>query len=65
MVVGISYFVYKHKETTEFVHDIKSSEPFCGTISISFSEKSQKGRDIFNSNCAACHNLHKKMTGSD
>lgn len=40
-----------------------TSEPtsICGTIT--FTEKKNKGKEIFNSNCAACHRLHKNMTG--
>lgn len=33
----------------------------CGTIS--FTENENKGKEIFNSNCAACHKLYKEATG--
>lgn len=33
----------------------------CGTIS--FTENETKGKEIFDSNCLACHRLHKNMTG--
>lgn len=33
----------------------------CGTISLT--ENETKGKEIFDSNCLACHRLHKNMTG--
>ncbi|BCY28498.1 cytochrome c [Flavobacterium okayamense] len=33
----------------------------CGTISLT--ENENKGKEIFDSNCSACHRLHKNMTG--
>lgn len=40
---------------------VKEFEPFCGTINLS--ENASKGKQIFNTNCAACHKLNKDMTG--
>ncbi|MBO9582819.1 MAG: cytochrome c [Flavobacterium sp.] len=34
---------------------------FCGTPNLS--ENQEKGKEIFNSNCAACHKLDAKSTG--
>lgn len=36
---------------------------FCGTKSISLDTLAIKGKELFNINCAACHSMHKKMTG--
>lgn len=44
----------------------KSEEAFCGTVtrySHAFSETAEKGKVIFMSHCAACHNLYKDQTG--
>lgn len=52
--------IIKNKE-----QNLKCATPeptlICGTIS--FTENESKGKEIFDSNCAACHRLHKKMTG--
>ncbi|MBE8727480.1 hypothetical protein C4F50_21405 [Flavobacterium sp. KB82] len=37
--------------------------PFCGTTNPILTEDQKKGREIFNSNCAACHKLDAKSTG--
>ena len=36
-------------------------KPFCGTISLNKSQA--KGKNIFNENCAACHNVIKNSIG--
>ena len=55
------------------LYEIKTYEPptnwycntpvpnFCGTPNLS--ETQEKGRKIFNSNCAACHKLDARCTG--
>lgn len=35
--------------------------PSCGNADLT--ENQKKGRDVFNSNCAACHKLNSKVTG--
>lgn len=40
---------------------VKDFEPFCGTTNLS--ENAYEGKQIFNTNCAACHKLNKDMTG--
>ncbi|WP_130734662.1 cytochrome c [Flavobacterium sp. J27] len=37
--------------------------PFCGTQTKPYTENAAKGEAIFYSNCAACHHLHKAITG--
>jgi hypothetical protein len=40
---------------------LREFEPFCGTINLS--ENASEGKQIFNTNCAACHKLDRDMTG--
>lgn len=37
--------------------------PFCGTFNPVLTENATKGKEIFNSNCAACHKLDARSTG--
>lgn len=37
--------------------------PFCGTKNRNLTENQEKGREIFNSNCATCHKLDFKSEG--
>lgn len=37
--------------------------PFCDTKKPKLTENQYKGKEIFNSNCAACHKLNSKTTG--
>ena len=62
-VIGISCFYYWNNRNKEFVCQIEVPEFVCGNASTNLSEKALKGKEIFNSNCAACHNLKKNMTG--
>jgi cytochrome c2 len=62
-VIGISCFYYWNNRNKEFVCRIEVPEFVCGNASTNLSEKALKGKEIFNSNCAACHNLKKNMTG--
>lgn len=62
-VIGISCFYYWNNRNKEFVCRIEVPEFVCGNASTNLSEKALKGKEIFNSNCAACHNLNKNMTG--
>ncbi|WP_299223722.1 cytochrome c [uncultured Psychroserpens sp.] len=41
---------------------VKNDTFFCGTQAF-HNESSSEGKTIFNTNCAACHKLDKKMTG--
>ena len=61
--IGISYFLYSFSEPKYFVCGTETPEFICGTVSPNLSENAQKGKQIFNANCASCHKLSKNMTG--
>lgn len=61
MIVIFLMFAVKSNSNRKLDCATSDPTPICGTIS--FSEKEKKGKEIFNSNCLACHRLHKKMTG--
>lgn len=46
---------------------VENNKALCGTETLStnksLSDKAQKGKILFQSNCAACHNLFKEVTG--
>lgn len=63
VVIGISCFYYWNNRNKEFVCRIEVPEFVCGNASTNLSEKALKGKEIFNSNCTACHKLNKNMTG--
>lgn len=64
LAFGISGFLYwRQNETRSFTCATKAPISFCGTVSPILSEKAQKGKNLFNSNCAACHKLRAKATG--
>lgn len=35
----------------------------CGTLSLNLTDNQTKGKEIYNSNCAACHKLDARSTG--
>ena len=43
--------------------ECRISVSICGTQPLKLTENENKGREIFNSNCAACHKLDFKSTG--
>ncbi|MRX69196.1 Cytochrome c [Flavobacterium resistens] len=50
--------IFKKSEIPECgTHDL----PSCGNIDLT--ENQKKGKEVFNSNCAACHKLNSKITG--
>lgn len=58
----ILYQIKKHPyPVKEFYRQIPV--PFCGTSNPDLTENAIKGKEIFNSNCAACHKLDSKTTG--
>ncbi|MFD1015018.1 c-type cytochrome [Winogradskyella rapida] len=63
LVIGISYFLYNISQPTYLVCGTETPEFVCGTVSPNLTENAQKGKQIFNANCAACHKLTKNMTG--
>jgi Cytochrome c len=65
IIIGILYSIYLYQtENKELGCGNKTPEFVCGNASSNFSEETQKGKEIFNSNCAACHKLYKNMTGT-
>ncbi|MFM9987701.1 c-type cytochrome [Flavobacterium sp.] len=64
VVIGIiCFYFWNIKSNNEFVCGSIEPEFVCGNASINLSEKAKKGKEIFNSNCAACHKLNKNITG--
>lgn len=61
-VIGILFFLYWN-QNKELGCATKTTESVCGNNSSNLSEKAQKGKVIFNSNCAACHRLYMNVTG--
>ncbi|WP_299883856.1 cytochrome c [uncultured Lacinutrix sp.] len=63
LLSGICLFVLILKiENTRNICGTISPQPFCGTVGPK-SEEASIGKAIFNTNCAACHKLDKRMTG--
>jgi cytochrome c551/c552 len=59
--LGILYLTLKMPDAQKEISDLDNSN-FCGTNAFS-TETSFEGRQIFNTNCAACHKLDQKMMG--
>ncbi|MFB9077883.1 c-type cytochrome [Flavobacterium procerum] len=60
-LAGIIIYQIATYETPAADFYCKIPVPFCGTPILS--ENQVKGKQIFNSNCAACHKLDAKSTG--
>ncbi|MGJ8594235.1 MAG: c-type cytochrome [Aquaticitalea sp.] len=63
LVIGISYFVYSNSKPNDLVCGTETPILICGTFSPNLNETARKGKQIFNANCAACHQLNKSMIG--
>ena len=63
LTVGIGAFLYSFNDEKQAVGGNEKPEFFCGTVSPNYSENGLEGRQIFNANCAACHQKNRKMTG--
>ena len=63
LIIGISYFVYINNQPKYLVCGTETPILICGTVSPNLNEYAQKGKQIFNANCAACHKLTKNMIG--
>jgi hypothetical protein len=63
LTVGIGAFLYSFNNEKQVISGNETPEFFCGTVSPNYSENGLKGRQIFNANCAACHQKNRKMTG--
>lgn len=58
-----SFLLLKNKEQKAVVCE-PVYQPFCGTMSETANDPDvQKGKQIFNANCAACHKLDARGTG--
>lgn len=62
LTVGILYLLYNHNKSKTLVNKVDISEFVCGTVSSSLTEGGRLGREIFNTDCASCHFLKKKLT---
>ena len=61
VIVFAFYFMYSKNEVNEFVCKIPVPTYFCGTKNLP--KEVEKGRQLFNQTCAACHKLNMKSTG--
>lgn len=61
LLVGLIFYEIKTYKAPENWYCQMPVPAFCGTPNLS--ENQEKGREIFNSNCAACHKLDAKSTG--
>ena len=62
LVATIGFIIYKNNVPKTLVCATPDPVPFCGTES-NFTDNGREGRKIFNINCAACHNMNRKMMG--
>jgi len=71
IITLLSLFLISTIELTAFVYVEAQIELGCGTVSPKaicgtesmLTENGRMGRDLFNSNCAACHKLYKRSIG--
>jgi len=64
LMVLVAVILYQIKyNSTQPRLECKIPVPFCGTQSFQLTGNLYKGKEIFNSNCAACHKLDAKNTG--
>jgi len=62
LVIGIILYQITFKAPRPDL-DCKIPVAFCGTSAPSLTENQYEGKEIFNSNCAACHKLDARSTG--
>lgn len=63
LAIGVFILLLKFNEPKRLGCGTETPEFICGTTSQNLTENTQIGKQIFNSNCAACHKLSKNMTG--
>jgi hypothetical protein len=64
LMVLIAIILYQIKyNSTQPNLECQIPVPFCGTQSFQLTGNMYEGKEIFNSNCAACHKLDAKNTG--
>ncbi len=61
VIIGMTFYFSSDKKNENLSCGNKSQQFYCGTESTP-AEKLE-GKNIFNSNCAACHKLESKATG--
>ncbi|MCV2485478.1 cytochrome c [Flavobacterium sp. SH_e] len=62
LLVGIIFYQIKYNPSRLNL-DPQLPISFCGTQAFELTGDAYKGKEIFNSNCAACHKLDAKSTG--
>lgn len=62
LTLGITFIIIKINQPQELNCATPDPIPFCGT-NANASGKAVEGKQLFNSNCAACHSLDRKLTG--
>ncbi|MDC8005284.1 cytochrome c [Aureisphaera galaxeae] len=62
-VIAASFSLFSFTDDRAQVCGNEDPIVFCGTEPIVFSEQGEKGRRVFQANCAACHKLNKPSTG--
>ncbi|KAF2334770.1 cytochrome c [Flavobacterium ginsenosidimutans] len=62
LLAGIIFYQIKYNPSRPNL-DPQMPVPFCGTQAFELIGDASKGKEIFNSNCAACHKLDAKSTG--
>lgn len=60
--LGFGYLAYEANNAAVVTIPPKP-QLFCGTVNPAYSEEGEKGRQLFQANCAACHKLYKKAVG--
>ncbi len=61
LILGITIYIIKVNVPSNLGCGTVDPKSFCGTEKLA--ENTKEGKDIFNSNCAACHKLDAKSTG--
>ena len=61
LILILFYNLCKNNQPKEFVCGNKNNIMICGTENLS--ADAQQGKQLFNSNCAACHKLDAESTG--
>ncbi len=62
LLVGFIFYQIKYETQADYLV-CQIPVPFCGTNAPPLTESQEKGRELFNSNCAACHKLDYRSTG--
>ncbi|KQO29764.1 hypothetical protein ASF10_04435 [Flavobacterium sp. Leaf82] len=63
ITVIIGFIFYQIKTYVPPAFNCRIPVSFCGTSNPQLTENQYEGKEIFNSNCAACHKLDAKSTG--